>query len=290
MKRFQSILVYPLALDTTDPAIATAASMALHSGAALTVASIPPPDDGDGLERRRRLERLVRGMQVVGIDATAVVLPGADPAASVLVAVRKSAIDLVVKTARPGDVPGSRVFSSVATRLMAEAPCPVWVVRSERTGETPRVLAAVAQQHGNRDDFRLDRDVLEVGAQLAHARGGELHVVSAWQALGAGLLRTRLPADDYRHHVRMCRRESRRALRAFLARHAPEVRTRHVHFRPGLPARVIAQTADAIDAEIVVVGSAGRSGLRRWIVGNTAEEVLRSTERGVVGVTLAGAA
>jgi nucleotide-binding universal stress UspA family protein len=59
------------------------------------------------------------------------------------------------------------------------------------------------------------------------------------------------------------------------------------------PARAILEHADAVDADLVVVGTRGRKGFGRVLVGSVAEGVLRGTSRAVLIVpsslqTLAG--
>lgn len=49
----------------------------------------------------------------------------------------------------------------------------------------------------------------------------------------------------------------------------------HLHLAPGAPASVIDETARAIGADLVVVGTRGRSGLPHALLGSVAERVLR---------------
>ena len=130
----------------------------------------------------------------------------------------------------------------------------------------------------------MDRDVIEVGIQLARARGAELHVVSSWQASDAGMVQRRTPATEYREYLRSWEREASDGLRAFLAPYALELEQRHVHLVSGVPAEAVSTTANRLRAELIIVGSTGRSGIRRWLLGNTAEEVLSTAVTGVVGV------
>ncbi|RBI58284.1 universal stress protein [halophilic archaeon] len=55
-------------------------------------------------------------------------------------------------------------------------------------------------------------------------------------------------------------------------------------FRGGRPHRVIADFAEDHDVDLIVVGSHGRSGIRRMLLGSVTERVLRSTHRSVLVV------
>ncbi|WP_257299111.1 universal stress protein [Haloarchaeobius sp. FL176] len=56
------------------------------------------------------------------------------------------------------------------------------------------------------------------------------------------------------------------------------------HFRAGQPHKVIADFAEDRDVDLVVMGSHGRSGVRRVLLGSVTENVLRSTHRPVMVV------
>ncbi|WP_435360981.1 universal stress protein [Haloarchaeobius sp. DFWS5] len=56
------------------------------------------------------------------------------------------------------------------------------------------------------------------------------------------------------------------------------------HFRAGRPATVISHAADDLDVGMVVMGSHGRSGVTRAILGSVTEHVLRETDRPVLVV------
>ena len=54
--------------------------------------------------------------------------------------------------------------------------------------------------------------------------------------------------------------------------------------RVGKPYEIIANYADGSDVDLVVIGSHGRSGVRRALLGSVTERVLRSTHRPVLVV------
>ncbi|WP_435320428.1 universal stress protein [Haloarchaeobius sp. TZWSO28] len=56
------------------------------------------------------------------------------------------------------------------------------------------------------------------------------------------------------------------------------------HFRGGRPHSVIADFAEDFDVDLIVMGSHGRSGVKRALLGSVTERVLRSTHRPVLVV------
>ena len=60
------------------------------------------------------------------------------------------------------------------------------------------------------------------------------------------------------------------------------------HFRAGQPHKVIADFAEDQDVDLVVMGSHGRSGLSRVVLGSVAEKVLRRTRLPVLVVDVHG--
>ncbi len=54
-----------------------------------------------------------------------------------------------------------------------------------------------------------------------------------------------------------------------------------VYVATGHPAERIVALADSIDADIIVMGTHGRTGLKRWVLGSVAEEVVRRAPCGV---------
>ena len=211
-------------------------------------------------------------------------MTGTGDAALILAEARRSSADLLIKTARPDDESRGRVFSSVAARLLRESPCPVWITRARTEVPRPIVLAAISPQHEHASMEAIDAEVLDVANQLAQLRDAELHVVSVWRADAARLLRGRVPGEDLRAYLRECEGKAGRDLRVFLSRSGCLVPASRLHVRRGNAAEVISRTAEDVEAELVVVGSAGRRGLTRWLLRNTAEDVLAQTERPVLGV------
>lgn len=55
---------------------------------------------------------------------------------------------------------------------------------------------------------------------------------------------------------------------------------------PGTPHKTILAYAEEIDADVIVMGTHGRTGLNRYLLGSVTEKVVRSSDRPVVTVPI----
>ena len=69
-----------------------------------------------------------------------------------------------------------------------------------------------------------------------------------------------------------------------LSNQAKELGFKHIEQVEGTPAEVITERAEALDVEMIVVGSHSRTGLRRFVLGSTAEAIVRLSNRSVLVV------
>ena len=140
-----------------------------------------------------------------------------------------------------------------------------------------RILIAV-------DASEASRRALAVGLRLAREQGSEVilvHVVDTSLATGE----VDMSAVALEHHLYAEGRRLLREIRAELAETSPvPVRTL---LRDGpRPAAEIVTVAEREQASLIVLGTHGRSGLGRLVLGSTAEHVLRQAPCPVLTVRL----
>ncbi len=115
--------------------------------------------------------------------------------------------------------------------------------------------------------------VVDVACGLASALGSaaELHIVHAVDATPSGVMGmgplTPLPAS-----LETARLALDRACTAARTRFAGTITG---HLSGGEPWRAIVQTASNLRADLVIVGTAGRTGIARVVLGSVAEKVVR---------------
>ena len=131
------------------------------------------------------------------------------------------------------------------------------------------------------DFSEQSRHALRWAAVFAARFGSRLTVVSVVDPLLAEAARVRLGQD-------LAKQETEPALREFVA--ATRTSTTHaptpIVFRTpiGDAAGSILETAETESAELIVMGTQGLGGFRKWLLGSTTERVLRRTKVPVLAV------
>jgi len=293
--------------------LATAAAFATQHGAALSVlACLEPPSDMDrlarstGLPAARMTESLVEIRHAALVDLA--LQTGLIEAADVHVALGKpfleisryvaaNAVDLVVKAAEGLTGSGRFLFASTDQHLVRKCPCDVWL-RLPAAPHPPRtILAAVDVDDWDAREpatlAALNRKIIETALRLASGPGTIVHVLHAWDAPGEGLVGMFAPGSDgqiaaqsYVADVQGAHTASLDRLIApyraqIAATGGPVLRSR---LGKGAVRSVIAEQADNLGADILVMGTVARTGISGILIGNTAEDILNTVNCSVMTV------
>jgi universal stress protein E len=187
----------------------------------------------------------------------------------ILHAAEQAEADLIVRAATRHHRFGEVVRTPDDWNLLRQSPVPVLLVKPQAWVSEPVVLCALDAFDEAHD--ALNRALLVQGADMARILGGSLHVVVAyplferWVGELGGL-------RDYDTLKRDIETELRNRV-VHLAEQAG-VEYAHLYADEGPPEQVIVQLAENLDAELVVVGSHARQGLKGMLLGNTSERLL----------------
>lgn len=282
-----------------DTAFRRALAVSDAAGASLDIA-VPmrhPPTDVDvpGLSRREfgdlvarhyteKLGEELAAFREEGRSLAVRILPGS-PEVAVAREVVEREVDLVTKLSRAGTEGGGRL-AGFDRKLVRTCPCPVWIERRGAFGGIRRILAPVdvdPTDHGRR---QLARGVLDVALSLASLLEAEVDVLHAWSPYGEVELRggfIQMDSQKVDTYVRKIRDREAGRLKELLEDldAGPTVRS---HLVKGLPQDVIPRLARETGADLIVMGTVARTGVKGFLIGNTAESVLQRVDRGLLFV------
>ncbi len=154
--------------------------------------------------------------------------------------------------------------------LLRLSPLPVLLVKKPQPYHRPTVLTALDPAHAFAKPAELDEDILQIGTTVADALKGRLHAVHAFHPPIAHR-RGSNPAE-VSNFLRASRQDAEIPLNQALDLH--KVLQARRHLEVGLPCDTVWRVARDIGADIVVAGAISRSGLKRAVLGNTAESLL----------------
>jgi len=299
MKRFKNILYFADGALEACSALERAVTLARANQARLTVVDVlEEAESPDDIERRfgvdlneilreRRQEALEALVAPFAEDDSMIytrVLTGT-PFVEVIRAVLRNGYDLVIKAARPPEGVSERLLGSTDMHLLRKCPCPVWIDRPAAAFPYRTVLAAVdplrAEQEG------CARLVMDLASSLAQRESSRLAVVHAWRLYGETILRNgrgRISATELDLLLKETREHHRASLDALLLPYREMQIDPEVHLVKGEAAPSIRALSDALAADLIVMGTVGRTGIPGFFIANTAEEVLQTTHASILAV------
>lgn len=159
-------------------------------------------------------------------------------------------------------------------KLIETCPCPVLFMKTRRPYSDVVVAAAVDPALAHHKPAALDLAILDSASRVRDALSARLlmfHARAEHEHAGR-----EIEAGD----------ESDSQLRRLAARY--EVPRQRVHLLDGHPADALPRLAERHKTDIVVLGAAARSPLKRALIGHTAERVLETLESDVLVVKVPG--
>ena len=168
------------------------------------------------------------------------------------------------------------IFVDTDWQLMRSCPCPLWLVKPVKMGEKPVIVAAVDPVHSHDKPAALDQVIVNFAQRIAGTTDGEVHLLHtyAWlKGVGAAANKTLKPIKISIEEIEdRMRNEHQARLDALAA--ANDVDAEHTHQLPGAARELIPGFVREKKAGLVVMGALARWGLKRAIIGSTAERVL----------------
>jgi universal stress protein E len=224
----------------------------------------------------RRLERLARSLERQGVHATVSVAWDSPAHDAIIRRALQIKADLIVASDHAGrhGLPWLRLTDWELVRL---SPMPILLVKSAKAYRRPRLLMALDPTHAFAKPAQLDRRILDIATSLSKVLHGTVYAVHALppiplEILAPGTRTAIVTAEALRIAQQRDERSAKAHLEALL-RKSGIPRSRRFLIAAH-PINAIDTAAQRSRSAIVVMGAISRSGLKRLLIGNTAERIL----------------
>lgn len=313
MKRFKNILCVVDTSDDCTDALQRAVMLAENNQASLSVINVMEPDtvslgmlDGGPISADLQAARLKTHTQLVKdliepfreqIEININILRGT-PFLEIIREVLRNEHDLVIKMPETQDWL-DQLFGSDDMHLLRKCPCPVWLTKPGSTKTYQRILAAVDiddiyPEEEQQPHNVLNHQILEIASSLSLSNFSELHIVHVWEAISESSLRSpfiNTPENEISAYMKKVKQHHATSLdtlindvTSHLGADALNYLKPQKHLIKGWARKEIPQIAKSINADLLVMGTVGRTGIPGFFMGNTAETILNHIDCSVLAI------
>ncbi|HUN76374.1 MAG TPA: universal stress protein [Steroidobacteraceae bacterium] len=268
------------------PAVAKAAQIAKALGARVQLFHamadplyVDSAELAEGLEESRRqeclaqLEKFASSLRRRRIEVTTAAEWDFPAYEAILRNAHSFGADLIVLDAHPAAHRAPWLLRFTDWELLRLSAIPVLLVKNPAVYQRPTLLASIDPTHAFAKPTHLDREILKYGSLMADSLRGALHVLHAYDPMPSSMVPVQFTvAKAFPEIQAQVARRAHAALERALGSAAIPAKRRHLVGRH--PIDAIEEVAGEIGSSIVVMGAISRSGLKRLVIGNTAEKVL----------------
>lgn len=179
--------------------------------------------------------------------------------------------DLIIKSTKQHNKLGQRIFTPNDWKLLRNSPVNVLMVKNHDWPINGNIVAALSVENIDSSHECLSELVSDESKNIATLVQANLHLANSFA--GAPVhISVEVPtfsAQAYNANLQ----ERHEELIGKIASNI-HVEAQNIHVTEGLPEDVIPSICHKLDAQLLVLGSVGRSGLSAALLGNTAEHII----------------
>ena len=276
------VIVDPLVRD--QPAVEKAAALARWLGAGIELlicdtkrsreahleGELPPLSTA-------LLEQLAEPLRDDGLDVTTHLISGDPLHQAVNAWMRNSPADVVVKDTHHHSFAERAFGINTDWHLIRTCPVPLLLTKPKSWASPPVLMAAVDPGHVHDVPAELDRRILDVAASMAKRLNAKMHAIHSYlpatiatAAVGGMASMTSLSSEALAAEQEFRYSQIKQLTDQY------GIVDGNLHVDAGMAAEYIPRMAAGWHADIIVMGAIARSGLKRALMGSTAEQVLET--------------
>lgn len=221
-------------------------------------------------QRKAWLEELISPYRDEGLDINIKVVWNYRPYDSILQEVAAFSHDLVIKSAHHHSLLESFIFTPLDWQLIRKSDVPVLLVKEHGWPAEGNILVALNFSN-EPEQNALNIKLFKEATHVARLVKGVVHLVNAVPAPTVNIA-LEVPGFTPEIYNEAIRQHHQSMMDEFAQVH--HVRPEHTHVIDGLPEDVLPEIAEELDAELIMLGSLGRTGFSAALIGNTAEQVV----------------
>ncbi|MEN9464378.1 MAG: hypothetical protein RL217_559 [Pseudomonadota bacterium] len=186
---------------------------------------------------------------------------------AVMHAAEEDKFDMVIKSTKPHRLM-DRIFTHEDWNLLRHCPIPVLLVKGTQAWQHNRILACIDATSPDDGHQLINDNILTFAEQLSDHFDTDLHLVNAYPMVNVAfaMVPEVTAPDDLHSYIEQQHRD---ACAQWARKY--NVNQEQLHVQEGDPENVVSELTKSLGADLVVIGSVGRTGISSVLIGNTAE-------------------
>ncbi len=193
------------------------------------------------------------------------------PFEAIINTVLENNYDIVIKGTHQHSALKSVIFTPTDWHLIRKCPSPVLLVKDHDWPENGNIVAAVNASSDENQHQVLNQQIMHDANFIAELINGNVHMVNAFPGTPINIA-IEIPEFDPSQFNESVKKHHHESCQKLAIEH--NIADDRCHIEEGLPEDVLPGIAKELDAELVVMGTIGRTGLSAALIGNTAEHVI----------------
>ncbi|MFT5815352.1 MAG: universal stress protein E [Psychroserpens sp.] len=222
-------------------------------------------------DRTQWVESLLADLDLSEISIDCRVIWHNRPFEQIIAQVLNNGYDIVIKGTHQHDKFKSVIFTPTDWHILRKCPCPVLLVKEHLWPDNGNILAALNIGSEEEEHKALNNKITAEAKQLTQVMKANLHLVNSFPGTPVNIA-IEIPEFDASDYNRSMLKHHQKAMLAHAT--AFNIAPENTHVKEGLPEDIIQSIAAELDAELVILGTIGRTGLSAALIGNTAEHVI----------------
>jgi len=222
-------------------------------------------------DRMQWIDQKVHSLNSVGIKIDTKVVWHNRPFEQIIEQVITFNYDIVIKGTHQHDKLKSVIFTPTDWHILRKCPCPVLLVKDHLWPKDGNIIAALNIGSDEKEHQSLNHKITEEAVNLAKLNSANVHLVNSFPGtpINIAIEIPEFNACEYNNSMFEHHQQSMQS-------HASDfsIVSDNTHVLEGLPEDVIESVSNELDAELVILGTIGRTGLSAALIGNTAEHVI----------------
>jgi universal stress protein E len=222
-------------------------------------------------DRRQWLNNIVSSIDHQSITIDYQVIWHNRPFETIIKQVLTEGFDIVIKGTHQHDKLKSVIFTPTDWHILRKCPCPVLLVKDHSWPAQGNIVAAINVGSDEDEHISLNTKITNQAINLANVIDANVHLVNSYPGTPVNIA-IEIPEFNSTEYNDTMLKHHQNAM----IDHANKfsVNPEQTHVKEGLPEDVIQALSVELDAELVILGTIGRTGFSAALIGNTAEHVI----------------